>query len=110
MEHPTFEQPDEQRKGLSRDEGRAAEERDVRVEMMNRQRRQQALAWAEAYKLIRGSVDEVVEFVEGSQYTIELLLETLREAACRHHSPHPSEPPAACEFCRRRDELLAHLT
>ena len=110
MEHLSNENSDEQRQELSRDAGSTPGDTDVRVEIMNRQMRQDALAWAQAYKLIRGSVDEVVQIVEGSQYTIELLLQTLREAACRQCSPHPPDAPPSCEFCRRRDELLSQLT
>ncbi len=110
MEQLSDEHSDEQPQELSRDAGSTPRDRDVRVEMMSRQRRQEALAWAQAYKLIRGSVDEIVEIVEGSQYTIELLLQTLRDAACPQCSPHPADSPPSCDFCRRRDELLAQLT
>lgn len=81
---------------------------DVRTEIMNREKRDEALAWVQAYRLIRGGVvDEVVEFIEGSQYTIELLVQMLRDAACRGCDTH--EPADPCDFCRRRDALLAEL-
>ena len=84
-----------------------AQESDNRTEMMSRAKRDQALAWVQAYQLIRGGVvDEVVEFIEGSQLTIEILLQMLRDAACCRDQ---SEPAAACDFCQRRDALLAEL-
>ncbi|HKI98500.1 MAG TPA: hypothetical protein VKB51_08525 [bacterium] len=109
MEHQSQERTDDQREQLPKEAGAMTGEKDVRIEMMNRDKRHEALAWAEAYKLIRGGVDEVVEFIEGSQYTIELLLETLRDAACRCRDVNPPRDPAGCEFCQRRDELLSQL-
>jgi len=108
MEHSSQEHPDDQGQELST-ELESAGDREVRIEMMSREKRQEALAWAQAYKLIRGSVDEVVQIIEGSQYTIELLLQTLRDAACRQCELDPADNPPQCEFCRRRDELLAQL-
>jgi len=108
MENLPQEHSDDQRQEIST-ELESAGDTDVRIDIMSREKRQQALAWVQAYKLIRGSVDEVVEFIEGSQYTIELLLQTLREAACRRCDCNPADNPPQCEFCRRRDELLAQL-
>lgn len=76
---------------------------------MNRDRRHEALAWVEAYKLIRGGVDEVVEFIEESQYTIEFLLQALRDAICGHCGANPDETASDCEYCQRREELLTRL-
>jgi hypothetical protein len=108
MEQHSHEPTDDQRETLSTDGG-AAPDTDVRVEIMSRGKRQEALAWVQAYKLIRGGVDEVVEFIEGSQYTIELLLQTLRDAACRRCDQAPESDRERCEFCRRREELLDQL-
>lgn len=83
---------------------------DVRTEIMNRVKRDEAMAWVQAYRLIRGGVvDEVVEIIEGSQYTIELLVQTLRDAACRRCEMPEAEAHDPCDFCRRRDALLAEL-
>jgi hypothetical protein len=109
MEQRSHEELDDQRKQLPTEAGAAGTDTDVQIEMMSREKRQQALAWVQAYKLIRGSVDEVVEFIEGSQYTIELLLETLRDAACRQCDSTPEQHSQECEFCRRREELLMQL-
>jgi hypothetical protein len=109
MENRSHDPLDEQRQAPPREGASAAEDREVQVEIMNREKREEALAWAQAYKLIRGSVDEVVEIIEGSQYTIELLLQALRDAACRQCDLNPQDHPAECEFCRRRVELLSQL-
>ncbi len=109
MEHRAHEESDDQRQEVSRDRETPLQDRDVRVEIMDREQREKALAWAQAYRLIRGGVDEVVQFVEGSQYTIELLLQTLRDAACRNCEVSAHDPPDGCEFCQRRHELLARL-
>lgn len=109
MEHHTHELSDDQRQEFSREQENQPEDKDVQAEMMNREKRERALAWAQAYRLIRGGVDEVVQFVEGSQYTIELLLQTLRDAACRRCEAEPQQQPDDCEFCQRRHELLARL-
>jgi hypothetical protein len=85
------------------------EDTDVRTPIMNRDKREKALAWAQAYRLIRGGVDEVVEMIEGSQYTIEVLLQALREATCRACELERGERPLECESCRAREKLLAQL-
>lgn len=109
MDSRFYDPSDEQRQEFPTDEGNAAMDREVRTEVMNREKRQEALAWAQAYKLIRGGVDEVVEIIEGSQYTIELLLQALRDAACRKCDLNPHDGTEDCEFCQRRDELLTQL-
>jgi hypothetical protein len=109
MESQSYDPSDEQRQEFPTDQGNAAGDREVRTEVMNREKRREALAWAEAYKLIRGGVDEVVEIIEGSQYTIELLLQALRDAACRKCDFSPHDKAEHCEFCRRREELLTQL-
>lgn len=83
--------------------------RDLRSDMMNRERREHALAWVQAQRLIRGGLDEVAEIVEESQHTIELLLGMLNEAACPSCNGADTEAHAHCEFCRRREAMLALL-
>lgn len=109
MEQHTHEESDEQRHEFSREEGNGLEDTDVRTEIMNREQREKALAWAQAYRLIRGGVDEVVQIVEASQYTIELLLQTLRESACQHCESARQEHAGSCSYCQRREELLSQL-
>lgn len=86
-------------------------DRDVHTGIMHREKRAEAMAWVQAYRLIRGGVvDEVVEFIEGSQFTIELLVRMLGEASC-HGCEAPVTPlPERCDFCERRGQLLAQLT
>lgn len=110
MENTTHDQSDEQRQRFPTEEGNGAGDTEVRVEIMNREKREGALAWAQAYRLIRGGVDEVVEMVEGSQYTIELLLQALRDAACGCGDGDARRADAGCDACRRREALLAQLT
>jgi hypothetical protein len=109
MEHQSRGQSDDQREAFSTESENPPQDKDVRTEIMSRDKRREALAWAQAYRLIRGGVDEVVEIVEGSQYTIELLVQALQEAACRACEVERHAQPEACGFCRRRRELLAQL-
>jgi hypothetical protein len=109
MEHSAQDSTDHPLQAPTTEEGGLALDREVEPEMMNRAKREEALAWAQAHKLIRGGVDEVAEFIERSQYTIELLLQALREANCRDCDYRRSGDAGNCESCRRRTELLAQL-
>lgn len=83
---------------------------DGEMPIMNRERREEARAWAEAARLIRGGVDDVVEMIEYSQNTIEALIDALKETICVHCHSNPIHGPTHCERCGRFRRLLEHLT
>jgi len=109
MEHRSHDPSDEQSPQPTREQEGGAVDTDVRFEIMSRDKRLDALAWAQAYRLVRGGVDEIVEMIEASQFTIELLLEALRDAACRRCDAELPQRDDGCDFCRRREELLTQL-
>ena len=111
MEQVSQGSTDDQQQQIPAERDDRSGDNNIHTGIMDRERRSEAMAWVQAYRLIRGGVvDEVVEFIEGSQYTIELLVQMLSEAACRKCEPPAAAPPEPCDFCQRRGELLSQLT
>ena len=111
MEQFSQESSDDQQEPHPAERGDRTTDTHVHTGIMNRGKRAEAMAWVQAYRLIRGGVvDEVVEFIEGSQFTIELLVQMLAEASCRSCEPQAAPQPDSCDFCERRGQLLAQLT